>query len=135
MKRTENILLYEITPSPTDKAFFTCQLKFPIKCPPINLTFVSFQPDTKDLLNPINFQITYGLEEKIPPPLVAGQRLPEINDYPTYNQKDASKMFMVWFDTFLVCCPKEISGVVVRFLVTRSHWVRILFPSVLEQDT
>ncbi|XP_064648554.1 integrin alpha-PS1-like isoform X2 [Lineus longissimus] len=55
-------------------------------------------PATKDLLNPINFMITYGLEEKIPPPLIPGQPLPEINDYPTYNSKDATQMYMLDFE-------------------------------------
>uniref|UniRef100_A0A646QFY9 Integrin alpha-PS1 n=1 Tax=Hemiscolopendra marginata TaxID=943146 RepID=A0A646QFY9_9MYRI len=58
---------------------------------------VYLRNNTRDILNPVFFRLTYSLVQDAPPSRYLPS-LPNINDYPILNQQEASKIFQVPFE-------------------------------------
>ena len=58
---------------------------------------LNYQGNIKDLLNPIEFRLTYDLSasEQVVPVMNEGDPLPDINTYPILNQAMAKTLFSV----------------------------------------
>ena len=54
-------------------------------------TFILFQKNNKDFLNPIFFELTYKLKDEGVPTMSPGQTMPDINSYPVLNEQAAKQ--------------------------------------------
>ncbi|ELU18032.1 hypothetical protein CAPTEDRAFT_222780 [Capitella teleta] len=54
--------------------------------------------NNRDFLNPIAFRLSYKLLDMVPPTMVPGMALPDINEYPVLNEKASSQVFLAQFE-------------------------------------
>lgn len=54
--------------------------------------------DTRDILNPIKFKLTYSLQQDAPRSESVGSSILNINRYPVLNQQEATRYFQVTFE-------------------------------------